>query len=169
MLSEIIDFKSCCKSDEIIDFLYEIFKNDFIDNSCYLANKIHINPQSNKKREGKEEIFWHVITRENHKTRKRKFDTDRACRIKWIKTIILNHNHSKIKMFYYLESSGKIRFYLWAYEADFIVILQKLGSTSSYLVTSFYIDKGYNKRIYSKRYEAYKNKKDARLNGCEWF
>jgi hypothetical protein len=49
------------------------------------------------------------------------------------------------------------------------VILQKLGSRSSYLVTSFYIDEDYNKNIYIKRYEAYKNKKDIRLNGCEWF
>jgi hypothetical protein len=72
-------------------------------------------------------------------------------------------------MFYYFESSGKIRLYLWAFEVDFIVILQKLGSSSSYLVTSFYIDKNYNKNIYTKRYEAYKNQKDINLKSCEWF
>lgn len=169
MFSATIDFQSCCKSDEIIEFLYNIFQNDFIFNRCLLANKIYIDPHSHRKKEGKEEIFWHIVTRKNQKTKKREFDRNRACRIKWIKPIILNHNHPKIKMFYYLESSGKIRLYLWAYEVDFIVILQKLGSTSSYLVTSFYIDKDYNKDIYSKRYEAYKKKKDARLNGCEWF
>jgi len=169
MFSEIIDFKSCCQADEIVEFLYTIFKSDFIDTPCHLANTIYIDPQSHKKKENKEEIFWHVITRQNKITKRRDLDKDRASRIKWIKPIILHHNHPKIKMFYYLESSGKLRLYLWAYEIDFIVILQKLGSTSSYLVTSFYIDKDYNKNIYTKRYEAYKNKKDTKLSGCEWF
>jgi len=169
MFIDVIDFGSCCQTNEIVEFLYKIFKDDFIDTSCYLAQKIYIDPQSHKKAEGKEEIFWHIITRENKITKQRELDKHRACRIKWIKPIILHHNYTKIKMFYYLESSGKIRLYLWAFEVDFVVILQKLGVSSSYLVTSFYIDKNYNKNIYTKRYEAYKNKKDIRLNGCEWF
>ena len=169
MFREVIDFGSCCQADEIVDFLYAIFKNDFIDTSCHLANTIYIDPQSHKKKDGKEEIFWHITTRDNKKNKKREFDEQRACRIKWIKPIILNHNHDKIKMFYHLESLGKVRLYLWAFEVDFLVILQKLGSSSSYLVTSFYIDKNYNKNIYTKRYEAYINRKDIKLRDYEWF
>ncbi len=52
---------------------------------------------------------------------------------------------------------------------DFIVIIQKLGSKSSYLVTSFYIDKNYNKKIYQKRYENYLSNNDKKLVNCEWF
>jgi len=95
-------------------------------------------------------------------------DFDRASRIRWVKTIIENHSLDKIKLFYYCEHDGKIRLYLWAYQNDFIVILEKLGKSSSYLVTSFYVDKRYNRETYTKRYDDYINNKDGRLNGCEW-
>jgi len=169
MFSEILDFDTCCETSKRIDFLYDIFRNDFVDNRCYLGQKIYIDPCSNKKRDGKEKIFWHVITKQNSRTRKREFDKKRACRIKWINVIIENYLDKKIKMFYYFEANKKIRLYLWAYEVDFIVIIQKLGKKSSYLVTSFYIDRNYNKNIYKKRYEDYINRKDIRLNSCEWF
>ncbi len=167
MFGDMIDFESCCQTDEIIEFLYSIFKNDFIDTSCYLANTIYIDPQPHKKIDDKEEIFWHVITRKDRGLRN--LDKHRATRIRWIKPIILNHNHEKIKMFYYFEDTGKIRLYLWAFEVDFVVILQKLGAISSYLVTSFYIDNQKKRDVFERKFKDYQSKKDARLNGCEWF
>lgn len=67
-----------------------------------------------------------------------------------------------------LEDDKKIRFYLWAYEHDFVVILQKLGNTSSYLVTSFYIDNQRKRDIFQRKFEDYQNGTDIRLRG-EWF
>jgi len=58
---------------------------------------------------------------------------------------------------------------LWLEEHDFVVILQKFGRSSSFLVTSFYIDFDGKRKDYEKRFEIYHNKKDERLNGCEWF
>ena len=72
-------------------------------------------------------------------------------------------------MFYYFEDNGKIRLYLWAYNYDFVVILQKLGNSSFYLVTSFYIDNQKKRDKFQKKFEDYINKVDRRLNGCEWF
>lgn len=167
MFGDIIDFDSCCGENEIIEFLYEVFKNDFIINKCYLADKILIDPKSDQLHDGKEEIFWHVVTRKDRG--RRKLDKHRACRIKWIKPIILNHTHEKIKMFYYFEDTGKVRLYLWAYEVDFVVILQKLGVKSSYLVTSFYIDNQKKRDVFQRKYTDYIEKKDTRLDGCEWF
>ena len=167
MFVDVIDFGSCCQTDEIIEFLYTIFKSDFIDTSCYMAQKIYIDPQSHKKKEGKEEIFWHIVTRKERGSRE--LDRHRASRIRWIKPIILNHNYDKIKMFYYFEDTGKIRLYLWAYEVDFVVILQKLGATSSYLVTSFYIDNQKKRDVFEKKFNDYKARRDLRLSSCEWF
>ncbi len=167
MFSDVVDFGSCCQADEIVDFLYVIFKNDFIDRSCHLANIIYIDPQSHKTKDGKEEIFWHVVTRKDRGTRK--LDKPRASRIKWIKPIILNYGYEKIKMFYYFEDTGKTRLYLWAFEVDFVVILQKLGASSSYLVTSFYIDNQKKRDVFERKFKEYKDKKDIRLSGCEWF
>jgi len=167
MLGEQIDFDSCCQENEIIDFLYKVFQDDFINSRCYLARKIYIDPKSDKLHNGKEEIFWHVITRKDRG--KRKLDKHRASKLKWIKPIILSHAHEKIKMFYYFEDTGKIRLYLWAFEVDFVVIMQKLGTVSSYLVTSFYIDNQKKKDVFEKKFMNYVEKKDTRLNNCEWF
>lgn len=166
MFSEIIDFTNCCTDDKKIDFLYAIFKDDFVDNDVHLNGTVYIDPKSHDKHEEKENIFWHIVTRKDRG--RRNFDPPRACRIKWIKPIIVNHSHAKIKLFYYYEDTGKVRLYLWAFENDFVVILQKLGS-SSYLVTSFYIDYEQKREKFQKKYEDYNNKTDKRLNGCEWF
>lgn len=87
-----------------------------------------------------------------------------------MKEILENHTHEKIKLFYHRESNKKrdIRLYLWAYKDDFVVILQKLGKSSSFLVTSFYIDHQGKRDDYQKRYEKYQNG-DETLKGCEWF
>lgn len=170
MFSEIIDFENCCDETKIIDFLYAIFESDFVIDKTFLAEKILIDPLSNDKSDDKEKIFWHVITKENSKSKKREFDIHRASRIKWIKRMLLNHSHSEIKLFYHYENKQKVvRLYLWAQNKDFVVIIQKLGKSSSHLVTSFYIEKNYNKSIYEKRYQNYIMKKDMNLKGCEWF
>ncbi|MDE7176117.1 MAG: hypothetical protein K2N75_08800 [Helicobacter sp.] len=164
----LLDFSSCLCENDKINLAYEHFKKDFILTPLYLADYIYINPQSHRKLKGKEKIFWHITTRENKNNKKREFDIQRACRICWIKQIIINYTHQEVKAFYHKEKR-EIRFYLWLYNYDFVVILQKLGKTDSFLVTSFYIDKGYNKKIYQSRYEEYINKKDPKLKGCEWF
>ena len=60
---------------------------------------VFIDPQSHKKHKGKEKIFWHITTRENKQNKTREFDSQRACRINWIKQIIINHTHPEIKAF----------------------------------------------------------------------
>lgn len=164
----LLDFQNCNCDDEKFSLAYEIFKQDFIKTKLYLAQKIYINPLTHKKQNGKEKIFWHITTRENLKSKVREFDEQRSKRIGWIKKIIDNYTHNEIKMFFYKEKRC-IRLYLWLYNYDFVVILQKLGKVESFLVTSFYIDKGYNKSIYEKRYNNYINKKDKNLKSCEWF
>ena len=167
MFAQILNLSKFSSNDKLYDFLYDIFKNDFIVNKCYLAQKIYIDPISNDKNNGKEKVFWHIITRKQKG--KRVLDNQRACRIKWVRKIIDNYFDKRIKMFYYFEDNKKIRLYLWAYSYDFVVILQKLGKSSSYLVTSFYIDNQKKKDKFQKKYEDYINKVDKRLNSCEWF
>ena len=140
MFSPLIDLTNRTE-DEIIAFLYGIFKEHFIDNDTYLADTIYIDPKSDDMERGmdKPKIYWHIITRKERG--RRRLDRHRASRLHWIKLIILNHTHQTIKLFYYYEDNGKIRLYLWAYNEDFAVILQKIGKeNSSYIVTSFYID-----------------------------
>lgn len=178
MFSEIIDLEDI-EVTELFDILYEYFCEDFVDNKTYLNSNIYINPKSYKKEDGKELVFWHLTSRETTYTKKdgnryikikeRLPDYPRSERLPWIKRIIENHTHKEIKIFYYKEKTNNIRLYLWAYDEDFIVILEKIGKQSSYLVTSFYINKNYNRSIYNKRYENYISRKDESLKNCEWF
>jgi NDP-sugar pyrophosphorylase family protein len=170
------------EASEIFEYLYsKYFYVDFIKNKTYLNKSIYVNPESYKKDEGKELSFWHLTTREKTYTKKegnryvkykeRLLDIDRADRLEWVKKIIENHSDSKIKLFYKKETTHKkpIRLYLWVYDEDFVVILQKLGRSSSFLVTSFYITHADKRRDYQKFYEIYCEKKDSNLKDCEWF
>lgn len=180
MLSEPLAL-SRIDATKIIDTLYKIFHRDFIANKTYLAERIYINPRTHRKDEGKELDFWHLTTKEEKervwengkpvwKVIDRYPDFDRACRLEWVKQILTNHSHESIKMFYHQESNKKrdIRLYLWAHDEDFVVILQKLGKSSSFLVTSFYVAHAGKRRDFEKRYNDY-HSGSAGLTGCEWF
>lgn len=180
MLDEILDLNKI-ESENLFNYLYSIFHSAFVEHKTYLAEKIYIDPKSHDLEDNKEKVFWHLISREekelyweNSITKFRSLgrypDYRRAERIGWVKEILENHTHEKIKLFYHRESNKKrdIRLYLWAYEEDFVVILQKLGKSSSFLVTSFYIDHQGKRDDYQKRYEKYRNG-DETLKGCEWF
>lgn len=168
---------------QIFDYLYGFFHRDFIACKTHLASKILIDPQSDRKEDGKECSFWHLTTREQSRQIKNKVtgryenfrerlpDFSRSKRIEWVKKIIENHDHEDILCFYHQESTGKkpIRFYMWADKDSFVVILQKLGNSRSFLVTSFYIDHDDKHKDYQHRYERYKSGQAQELLGCEWF
>lgn len=180
MLSEPIDL-SRIDATQIIDVLYGLFHRDFVAERTYLANSIYIDPRSNRKDEGKELDFWHLTTRENkelvwengqrvRRSNGRYPDFPRASRIEWVKQILTNHDHECIKFFYHRETTGNrsIRLYLWAHEEDFVVILQKLGRSDSFLVTSFFVDHSGKRKDFEARFQNYLQG-DPNLQGCEWF
>lgn len=180
MLSDPLDLAKI-EATSIIDVLYQIFHRDFVATRTYLAGEIYINPRSHRKDDGKELDFWHLTTKdekeqvwENGKRTLRVIgrypDFDRASRLEWIKQILTNHDHESVRLFYHQETNQKrdIRLYLWAHETDFVVILQKLGKSDSFLVTSFYISHDGKRRDFEKRFNNY-CRGDAKLAGLEWF
>lgn len=180
MFSAIIDIDEI-ETTQLFDALYRYFHEDFVAQKTYLNSEIYIDPKSHQKDEEKELVFWHLTTKETKINKKigkrwvteieRVFDGRRAERLSWIKKIIENHSETDIKMFYHKETNEKqnIRLYLWLEDYDFVVILQKIGKNSSYLVTSFYIDRDGKRNEYKRRYEVYNKKSDENLKDCEWF
>lgn len=166
---------------KIYDFLYGFFRRDFVQQRTMLNGAIHVSPRSHLLEDGKEKDFWHLTSRDKtyhvkegnrYITKKeRLIDYARAERIEWVRQIISNHGHHRIKLFYHQESNADrdIRLYLWAFQDDFVVILQKLGRSTSFLVTSFYIDHDGKRRDYENRYLSYSSGGNGGLNGCEWF
>lgn len=180
MLSAPLSF-SGIDAGKLFEFLYSFFHRDFVKNKTYLE-KIYIDPQSHKKDENKELSFWHLTSRTQkvpvkHGNRwtisfERLPDLSRSERIEWVRQIITNHTSNQIKVFYHQETKRNnkiLRLYLWAYNENFVVILQKLGKSSSFLVTSFFVDRKDKERDYESRYQIYLNRRNPNLIGCEWF
>ena len=169
MNSLIIQYDSSKTVRENLENLYKYFEDDFITNTTILNNQYNIDIDTLSLKKHKPKIFWHVITREKEirvrrgriwQTKKiRKFDKNRAKRIRWIKHLILNFDKvdRNILSFFYRETEGvnrgKLRLYIWAKNHDYIVILEKLNKNSSFLVTAFFIDENYKKSSYQTRYE----------------
>lgn len=181
MLSEPLSL-GVIDATEFFDYLYTFFHRDFVADRTYLNGTIYIDPRSHRLDDGKESDFWHLTSREEKRQVRdgnkwvrrsigRYPDYRRSERIEWVKQIITQHDHENVKSFYHQESNRKrdIRLYLWAYEDDFVVILQKLGRSSSFLVTSFYIDHDKKRADYEKRHQNYISGQDENLEGCEWF
>lgn len=180
MLSEPLNLGRV-EAGALFDFLYDLFHRDFVANATHLNGQIHINPRSDRKEDGKEATFWHLTSRDQSRqvkegnryvtVKERLPDFRRAERIEWVRQIIVNHADPAIRCFYHQESNPKrdIRMYLWAHEHDFVVILQKLGRSSAFLVTSFYIDYCGKYDEFAKRYQRYTAGNVPELQGCEWF
>ena len=181
MLEKVIDLAEIEVADQT-EYLYsEFFYPDFVGGNTYLNDNIYIDPVSFEQEDGYEKTFWHLTTRDTEYVRKvgkrhikvkeRLIDYGRAERLDWVKKIIENAHADSIKAFYHIESDGKkdLRLYLWLYEQDFVVILQKLGKSSTFLVTSFYINVDKKRKIYQRRYDAYVSGSVPELQGCEWF
>lgn len=181
MNSMIIQYDEAKTIRANLEKLYEYFKDDFISNETYLNTQYKIDIDMLSTQYNKPKIFWHVITREEEiRVRRgrtwqikkvRKFDKNRAKRIRWIKHLILNFNDTanNIFTFFYTETTGanrgKLRLYIWAKEHDYVVIIEKLNSNSSFLVTAFFIDGHYKKSTYQTRYE---NSGDLQLRMSMW-
>ena len=168
MFSEPIALNKIEASD-IIDTLYRIFRRDFIESAAMLNGAIWVDPQVARKEDGRECSFWHLTSRGGPGNRFPDFQ--RAARLEWIKPIVSQPNAPNIRLFYHRETSGKrdLRLYLWAVDAEFVVILQKLGRTTTFLVTSFCVDQPSKQRDYSARFDRYQTKSDPDLHCCEWF
>lgn len=133
------------------DILYEVFQNDFIHSQPRYRNYIvWIFPE---KTDGKETVFWHLITREDIKTRKRLPDVIRSARLPWVRPMIEHPDESEIIDWDYLEGSGNIHTYVWLKEHDFVVIMKKYKDGRRRLVTAHYIDYPNKKRKLASKYE----------------
>lgn len=124
---------------------YRIFKFDFLDSSpCFYGQRVSVN-RSKKDGSPMEEGFWHLITREDKKLKERLPDFPRAERITWVRSIIENHSAPGMDCWRYLEGNGRVRYYLYAKAADYLVILEE-SQRSFFLVTGFYVDSDWKRR-----------------------
>ena len=129
--------------DEILPKLYRIFSNDFIKIKTMLEQRPVWWDRRVLDDGGMPEGFWHLISKLEEKTGKRLFDPRRAERIPWCSPTINHCNDLQIKMWDYLEFSGRRRTYLWLETWDYVIILEKrkhqMGEIA-FLITAYFVD-----------------------------
>lgn len=139
--------------EEVLDKLYSIFKKDFIESKVFYQN-LKLIYDKRKLVGNKEEVFWHLITKENRKEG-RIPDYDRAKRLPWAKPTIENHNKPEVKVWDYLEGNGRVRIYLWLENYNYAVILERNKGRRkhlSVLITAFYVEE-WKKKDLMRRYQ----------------
>ena len=88
-LPELVICENWAKFDEYDEIIYKIFKRDFIDSKPLYENKevlIRKEPVVNNK----EQVFFHVTSKDYNKDGERCPDPRRCERIKWIRRFIEN-------------------------------------------------------------------------------
>ena len=155
-------------TESTYEMLYAIFCLDIRDSNLrYSGHPVWIFPELE---DGKEKVFWHLTTRlyrqEKIPRRKRKFypnsrtDTEpqrlpdlRRCeRLTWVKPLIEHASEPEILAWDYEEGNRTIKTYIWMKDYDFVVIIKKFPDGSRRLITSFYVDKGYKREDFKRKY-----------------
>lgn len=87
--------------------------------------------------------FWHLITRENQKTRMRYFDPRRAERLPWCAPLLANASDVEVLVWNQRERYGPSRIYVWLERFDYVLRLEQrtlnIGEVV-YLITAYHVD-----------------------------
>lgn len=153
------------------EMLYRVFCRDIRDGSLhYDGHRIWFFPE---KSDGKEEIFWHLTSRENKpkpiprrkqhlyrtgqthepETVERVPDFRRCERLNWVKPLVEHAVEPEVMAWDYEEGDGTIKTYVWIKDQDFVVIMKKYPDGARRLITSFYVDSEYTKKDFERKYE----------------
>jgi hypothetical protein len=148
--------------DEIVSRLYNIFHRDFIQNHPKLDGWDVWYDKKVIPGQMYEEVFWHLIERDQDNQGSRSFDSRRAERLPWCAPVINHSGQPQVKYWICIENRRPIC-YLWLEEFDYVIILEKRilpsktiagvekpARTIAFLKTAYHID-GESKRRHLRR------------------
>lgn len=128
------------KYQTLVDWQYERFRADFIKTRTFF-NGMEIEVPT-ALQDGKELVFWHIITRDINHGGSRQPDGERAIRAHWLKAIITNHSHPDVSYFVHEHSNGRNRHYFWVRSCNYLVILEQRAGRL-HIITGYIVDKKY--------------------------
>lgn len=149
-----VHYNSDLEWNRLVSRLYSIFLDDFIAHRCFY-NTFLVIFDDRKIDSNYEEGFWHLITRKDDnlydRSPGRYFDPERAARLPWCRPTIEHSSEVCIRVWDFLEANGRTNTYIWLYDLDYIVILQKRKHVA-FLVTAYHIDGDANRRSVQIKY-----------------
>lgn len=141
--------------DTILTRLYSVFEKDFKKSQTYHRGiKVIYNATVEAGGLGKEEGFWHVVSRFDDNTNERLFDYPRAKRLPWAKPLMESPERPEIKVWQYQEGTADkgLRTYIWLEEYHYALILHRKKNVF-YWATAFYVE-SWKKNDLKRKYES---------------
>jgi hypothetical protein len=141
--------------EEILERLYTAFCQDFKKGAVHHCGmRVLHNNKILPDGHGKEEGFWHIVSRKDRESGERLIDYRRAERLPWARPVIEYPVRSEIKVFDYDHGTKDVgeRRYIWLADYDYVLIFQKKKKTL-FWVTAYYVDSDRGRRDLARRYE----------------
>lgn len=116
--------------EDILSLLYSVFNRDFkAHQTRHQGIPVYYDRRILPDGYGKEEGFWHVVSRLDYTTGDRLIDYRRAERLPWARPLMESPQRPEIKVFDYEQGPKDkgVRTYIWLenYEYDYVLILQR--------------------------------------------
>ena len=140
--------------NHILSLLYNVFIKDFKDTKTYHRGiRVIYNGTVEADGLGKEEGFWHMISRRDKNSGDRLIDYPRASRLPWAKPLMESPERAEIKVWQYREGTADrgVRTYIWLEDYNYVLILQRKKNIY-YWVTAFYVDVSGKKNDLQRKY-----------------
>lgn len=140
--------------DTILSRLHAVFVRGFKESRTYHRGvKVIYNGTIKADGLGKEEGFWHVVSRLDNNTGERLIDYPRAKRLPWAKPLMESPERPEIKVWQYSEGTADkgLRTYIWLEHYNYALILHRKQNVF-YWVTAFYVE-SWKQRDLRRRYE----------------
>lgn len=139
-------------SESLMELLYALFKRDFIDNQANYADyPVWFFPQKDR---DKEEIFWHLVEREDPpKSGNRYPDFRRSERLPWARPMLDNLSEPDVLHWDYEEGNRDIHTYVWLKDHDYLIVMKKYKNGQRRLITAYYLNYDNARRKLLKKYE----------------
>lgn len=134
-----------------MEALYAIFRRDFIDSpASYRGHGVWFFPEKDR---GKENIFWHLVERDDKATGARLPDFRRSERLPWARPMLDNLGQPEILDWDYEEGDRSIHTYVWLKDFDYLIVMKKYPNGQRRLITAYYVDYENTRRKLRKKYE----------------
>ena len=136
----------------VMEALYAIFQRDFVNNPAnYRGSQVWFFPERDR---DKENIFWHLVEREDKATGDRLADFRRAERLPWARAMLDHLGQPEILDWDFEEGNGDIHTYVWLKDFDYLIVMKKYKDGRRRLLTAHFIDQEHKRKKLLKKYQA---------------
>ena len=139
--------------EEILTVLYDIFERDFKQRPVqHKGIRVYHDGRILPDGLGKEEGFWHVVSKKDRRSGERLIDYRRAERLPWARPMIESNERPEITVFDYVEGPKDkgARTYILLQDYDYVVILQR-RKKAYYWITAHHVDSDWKRKDLRRR------------------